>query len=141
MAAREAGAAVVIASFAFDRMADEDDARTMMGVSPEQAAEFAAANGCDVVGLNCGTGIDIGLAADLVRRLHVTSGLPTLAKPNAGAPVVEDLRAVYRQAPAAMAADLPVLLAAGPRIVGACCGSTPEHIRHLRKVLDGRDWG
>ena len=55
-AAREAGAAAVIGSVAFDRMVEEDDVRTMMGVSPEQAAEFMVEHGCDVAALNCGTG-------------------------------------------------------------------------------------
>jgi 5-methyltetrahydrofolate--homocysteine methyltransferase len=135
-AAREAGACIVIGSFAFDRMADEDDVRTMMGISPEQAAEFMAGHGCDVAGLNCGTGVDMRLAADVARRYRAAGGLPVMAQPNAGAPVLEDLRVVYRQTPEEMAAELPALLAAGARIVGACCGSTPEHIRCFRRILD-----
>jgi len=135
-AAREAGAPVIVASFAFDRMADEDDVRTMMGVGPEQAAEFAAELGCQVVGLNCGTGIDVRLAADVVRRYRAACGLPVMAQPNAGAPVLEDMKVVYKQSPAEMSAELPALLAAGPRIVGGCCGSTPAHIRVFRQLMD-----
>ena len=59
-AAKEAGAAAVIGSVAFDRMVEEDDVRTMMGVSPEQAAEFMVEHGCDVAALNCGTGVGHG---------------------------------------------------------------------------------
>jgi 5-methyltetrahydrofolate--homocysteine methyltransferase len=136
-AARDAGAAVVIASFAFDRMADEDDVRTMMGISPEQAAEFMARHGCDVAGLNCGTGVDMRFAPDIVRRYRATCALPVMAQPNAGAPVLEDMKVVYKQAPQEMAAGLPGLLAAGPRIVGACCGSSPAHIGAFRRMLDG----
>lgn len=140
-AAREAGAGVVVGSVAFDRMADEDDVRTMMGVSPEQAAEFMAAQGCDVAGLNCGTGVDVRLAADIVRRYRDVCDLPVMAQPNAGAPVLEHMKVVYRQSPEDMAAELPALLAAGPRIVGGCCGSTPAHIRRFREILDATGQG
>ena len=136
-AAREAGAPVVIASFAFDRMLDEDDVRTMMGIGPEQAAEFMARHGCDVAGLNCGTGVDMWFAADITRRYRATCGLPVMAQPNAGAPVLEDMKVLYKQTPKEMGEGLEGLLAAGPRIVGGCCGSTPAHIRRFREILDG----
>jgi len=137
-AAKEAGSAVVIGSIAFDRMADEDDVRTMMGVSPEQAAEFMAAHGCDVAALNCGTGVDMAMAARIVTRYRTACGLPVMAQPNAGQPVLEDMKVVYNETPEQMGAGLPGLLAAGPRIVGGCCGSTPAHIRRFRQILDGR---
>jgi 5-methyltetrahydrofolate--homocysteine methyltransferase len=137
-AAREAGAAVVIGSIAFDRMLAEDDVRTMMGVSPEQAAEFMAERGCDVAALNCGTGVDMPMAARIVARYRAVSGLPVMAQPNAGQPVLEDMRVVYRETPEEMGAGLPALLAAGARIVGGCCGSTPAHIRRFRAILDER---
>ena len=135
-AARDAGAKVVVASVAFDRMADEDDVRTMMGIGPEQAAEFMVAHGCDIAGLNCGTGVDVVMAAAIVRRYRATCDLPVMAQPNAGAPVLEDMKVVYKQSPEEMAAALPDLLAAGPHIVGGCCGSTPAHIRRFREILD-----
>ncbi|HVQ31242.1 MAG TPA: homocysteine S-methyltransferase family protein [Vicinamibacteria bacterium] len=137
-AAREAGAAVVIGSIAFDKMVDEDDVRTMMGISPEQAAEFMAAHGCEVAALNCGTGIDMRMAANVVRRYRATCGLPVMAQPNAGAPVLEDMKVIYKETPEEMGAGLEELLAAGPRIVGGCCGSTPAHLRRFREILDGR---
>jgi 5-methyltetrahydrofolate--homocysteine methyltransferase len=49
--------------------------------------------------------------------------------------VLEDMKVVYRESPEQMAAGLPALLAAGARIVGGCCGSTPDHIRRLRQEL------
>src|SRR5262249_25392700 len=101
--AREAGAPAVIGSVAFDRMADEDDVRTMMGVSPEQAAEFMAARGCDVAGLNCGTGVDTGMAASIVRRYRASCGLPAMAQPNAGQPVLENMMVLYQETPEQMA--------------------------------------
>jgi 5-methyltetrahydrofolate--homocysteine methyltransferase len=137
-AARDAGAPVVIASFAFDRMLDEDDVRTMMGIGPEQAAEFMERHGCDVAGLNCGTGVDMRFAADITRRYRATCALPVMAQPNAGAPVLEDMKVLYKQTPDEMGEGLEGLLAAGPRIVGGCCGSTPAHIRRFREILDGK---
>jgi 5-methyltetrahydrofolate--homocysteine methyltransferase len=136
-AAQEAGAAAVIGSLAYDRMADEDEVRTMMGVSPEMAAEFMAARSVDVLALNCGTGVDVPMATDVVRRYRSVSGLPIMAQPNAGQPVLEDFKVVYHETPEQMSAGLPGLLAAGAAIVGGCCGSTPAHIRAFRRVLDG----
>jgi 5-methyltetrahydrofolate--homocysteine methyltransferase len=135
-AAQEAGARVIIGSVAFDKMLDEDDVRTMMGVSPEQAAEFMAAKGCQVAALNCGTGVDMRMAARIVARYRATASLPVMAQPNAGQPVLEDMQVLYKETPDEMAAGLPELLAAGARVVGGCCGSTPAHIRRLREVLD-----
>jgi 5-methyltetrahydrofolate--homocysteine methyltransferase len=138
-AAKEAGAEVIIGSIAFDKMADEDDVRTMMGISPEQAAEFMAARGCHVAGLNCGTGVDMRMAADIVRRYRAAAGLPVMAQPNAGAPVLEDMKVLYKETPEEMGDGLVGLLAAGPRVVGGCCGSTPAHIRRFREILDLRE--
>jgi 5-methyltetrahydrofolate--homocysteine methyltransferase len=135
-AARQAGAPVVIGSLAFDKMLDQDDVRTMMGVSPERAAELLASKGADVAGLNCGTGIDVRLAASVTRRYRSACGLPVMAQPNAGQPVLERMQVVYRQTPEQMAEGLHELLDAGARIVGGCCGSTPAHIRRFRELLD-----
>jgi 5-methyltetrahydrofolate--homocysteine methyltransferase len=135
-AAKQAGATCVIGSIAFDKMVEEDDVRTMMGVSPERAAEFMAARGCDVVALNCGTGIDMAMAARIVERYRAACGLPVMAQPNAGQPVLEGMKVVYKETPDEMAAGLERLLEAGPRIVGGCCGSTPAHIRRFREILD-----
>ncbi len=135
-AAHEAGAKVVVGSIAFDKMADEDDVRTMMGIGPEQAAEFMAAHGCHVAGLNCGTGVDMRMAATIVRRYRAASELPVMVQPNAGQPVLENMQVLYKETPDEMAAGLPALLETGPRVVGGCCGSTPDHIRRFRGVLD-----
>ncbi len=137
-AARAAGAPCVIASIAFDLNRDGNALRTMMGVAPETAAEFMASQGVDVAALNCGTGIGLRQAADAVRRYRSVCDLPAMAQPNAGQPVLENLQVVYKQTPDEMAAGLDELLEAGARIVGGCCGSTPEHIRRLRQGLDSR---
>jgi len=135
-ACKEAGAPVIIGSVAFDKMLDVDDVRTMMGVSPEQAAEFMVKHGCDILALNCGTGIDMKTAANIVRRYRSISGLPTMAQPNAGQPVLEKMKVIYKETPEEMVQGLPALVDAGARIVGGCCGSTPDHIRLFRQTLD-----
>ena len=136
-AAKAAGAPAVIGSMAFDKMQEGDEVRTMMGTSPEQAAEFMAEAGADVVALNCGTGVDLRLAADVVKRYRSVAGLPVMAQPNAGLPVLENLKVIYKETPEEMVVGLPALLEAGARIVGGCCGSTPAHIRLFREVLNG----
>ena len=135
-AAKEAGAAVIVGSVAFDRMVDEDDVRTMMGIGPEQAAEFMAAHGCHILGLNCGTGVDMRTAANVAHRYRKIADLPVMAQPNAGQPVLENMQVCYKETPEEMSAGLPDLLAAGVRIVGGCCGSTPAHIRRFRQIVD-----
>jgi len=135
-AAKAAGAPFIIASFAYDRSLDGTFFKTMMGISPERAAEFAQENGADVVALNCGTGMDMQAAAQIIPAYRSSCNLFTMAQPNAGLPVLEKLKAVYKQTPAQMVEQLPALLAAGVNIVGSCCGSTPDHTRAIRQVVD-----
>ena len=58
-----------------------------------------------------------------------------MVQPNAGRPVLENGRAVYKQSPADMGGGVAEVLAAGARIVGSCCGSTPEHTRAIRRAV------
>jgi 5-methyltetrahydrofolate--homocysteine methyltransferase len=59
-----------------------------------------------------------------------------MAQPNAGLPVLEGGRAVYKQSPSEMARDVPQLVEAGANIIGSCCGSTPEHTRAIQQSLE-----
>ena len=135
-AARAAGAPCIIASLAYDLSVDQTFYKTMMGVSPEQAAEFAAERGAHIVALNCGTGMDMAGAAKVARIYREHCALPIMVQPNAGLPVLENLKAVYKQLPADMARGVPGVLDAGVGIVGSCCGSTPEHTRAIRQMVD-----
>lgn len=136
-AAKAAGAPCIIASLAYDLSLDGTFYKTMMGISPEQAAEFVQERAAQVVALNCGTGMDM-VGATLVAKLYrATCGLPIMVQPNAGLPVLENLKAVYKQLPAEMAAAVPGVLAAGVGIIGSCCGSTPDHTQAIRGVVDG----
>jgi 5-methyltetrahydrofolate--homocysteine methyltransferase len=136
-AAKAAGAPCVIGSMAYDVTLDGSTFRTMMGVDPEHAAQFMQANGADIVALNCGTGMDMERARQAVERYRRTVDLPIMAQPNAGLPKLIDMKVVYDEAPEQMVAGVVPLVEAGANILGACCGSTPDHIRAFRKELDG----
>lgn len=135
-AAREAGAPCVIGSMAYDVTLDGSTFRTMMGIEPEQAAEFMEAQGADVVALNCGTGMDMARARDAILRYRDVTDLPLMAQPNAGLPRLVDMKVVYDETPEEMVRGMVPLLEAGANIVGACCGSTPDHIRAFRQAMD-----
>jgi 5-methyltetrahydrofolate--homocysteine methyltransferase len=136
IAAREAGAACVIGSMAYDVTLDGSTFRTMMGIDPERAAEFMQEHGADIVALNCGTGMDMERARQAVRRYQEATDLPIMAQPNAGQPKLVEMKVVYDETPAQMVAGVVPLLQAGASIIGGCCGSTPDHIRAFRAALD-----
>ncbi len=135
-AAKAANAPSIIASLAYDLSTDGTFYKTMMGVSPEDAAEFIADRGAHIVALNCGTGMDMVGAAKVARQYRERTALPIMVQPNAGLPVLENMKAVYKQLPVDMARSVPEVLEADVGIVGSCCGSTPEHTRAIRGVLD-----
>ena len=135
-AAKVAGAPTIIASLAYDRSMDGTFFKTMMGISPEDAATFAEERGAHVIALNCGTGMDMAAAAEVAAQYRAVTSLPIMVQPNAGLPVLENLKAVYKQTPADMAKDVPAVIRAGVAIVGSCCGSTPEHTRAIRAQVD-----
>jgi 5-methyltetrahydrofolate--homocysteine methyltransferase len=134
-AAKAAGAPCIIASLAYDLSQDQSFYVTMMGVTPERAAEFVEENGADIVALNCGTGMDMNGAAMVAKQYRASCKLPVMVQPNAGLPVLENMKAVYKQLPADLALNVPNAIEAGANIIGSCCGSTPEHTRAIREVV------
>jgi 5-methyltetrahydrofolate--homocysteine methyltransferase len=135
-AAKEAAAACIIGSMAYDTTLDGETFRTMMGVDPERAAEFMAERGAHVVALNCGTGMDMTRACQAVRRYRQVTALPVMAQPNAGQPKLVNMKITYDETPDHMVKGVVPLLEAGANIIGACCGSTPDHIRAFRQAMD-----
>jgi len=135
-AAKAAGAPCVIASLAYDLSADQTFYVTMMGVMPDQAAKFIEEKGANIIALNCGTGMDMKGAATVARMYRENSQLPTMVQPNAGLPVLEKGKAVYKQLPGDMALGVPEVLDAGAGIVGSCCGSTPTHTAAIHTVVE-----
>ena len=129
-AARATGLPVV-ACMTFDTGKNKD--RTMMGVTPAQAADGLSAAGADVVGANCGAGVD--LVAPICTALVGATDGPVWIKANAGMPELIDREVVYRMTPAEFAGHVNVLVAAGAGFIGGCCGTTPEFIAALAKNL------
>jgi len=108
----------------------------MMGIDPERAAEFMQEHGADIVALNCGTGMDMERARQAVERYKRATDLPIMAQPNAGLPKLVNMKVVYDETPEQMVGGVAPLLDSGASIIGACCGSTPDHIRAFRTAID-----
>jgi 5-methyltetrahydrofolate--homocysteine methyltransferase len=131
-AAKQTGCEV-ITTFTFEKTA-QGDYRTMMGVSPEDAAQAALDAGADIVGTNCGNGIAGMIEIVSAMRAHAPDA-PILVHANAGLPRVEGSKTVFPESPEEMAVQVPALVAAGADIIGGCCGTTPDHIRAIRAAL------
>ena len=111
---------------------------TMMGVSPEDAVTSLAAWGADAIGGNCGNGPDELIP--VIAKMHAAApDVVLVAKSNAGMPELVDMQAVYRASPELMAGTALEMRDAGARIVGACCGSTPDHLRAMAAALVASD--
>lgn len=107
---------------------------TIMGIRPEQAARELEKSGADIVGANCGAGIEN--MVDLMKVMRRATQLPIWCKPNAGLPELVGGRTLYRESPEMMASQFKSLVDAGARIVGGCCGTTPAHIRLFVRERD-----
>lgn len=123
----------VVASLVFDSGAARD--RTMMGTTPEQAAEALLGAGADAIGANCGRGITGTIP--ICRRFRAISTGPLWLKPNAGLPELVDGRAVYQTSAEEFAEQTAELVAAGASFVGGCCGTSPTFISALVRTLRG----
>jgi 5-methyltetrahydrofolate--homocysteine methyltransferase len=133
-AARAAGAPLVIGSLAFE--ATRAGLRTMMGATPQAAVETLLASGADALGANCGTKLTFSDMADVVTQYRsLAPTLPIMVQPNAGQPKLVGDDIVYDQPPKVFAEGAAALIAAGASLVGGCCGTTPDHIRELARVV------
>lgn len=109
---------------------------TMMGVGIARAAQVMEDNGADIVGSNCGNGLEnmIRIAIDFRQE----TGLPIIIQSNAGIPENREGRLHYPEDPEFFARKTNELIDAGVLVIGGCCGTTPEHIAAIRKTVDGR---
>ena len=122
----------LVVSFSFDR-----GTHTMMGVSPAQAVTTLSELGVTAVGANCGRGPDeMEIIVGQMAQVR-PDGLLLAAQSNAGLPVLVGDRFAYDKAPHDMAEHARRLRAAGVDLIGACCGSTPEHVAAMRVALAG----
>jgi len=125
----------VIVTMAF--ATEEKGGRTIMGDSAEQCAKSLTDAGADVVGANCGD-LDPSQMAVVVSLLKAATPLPILAQPNAGKPKLIGDKTVFEMAPAPFAAGMAECLQAGARLVGGCCGTTPDHVAAVAQMLRGK---
>jgi len=135
--------AAVIACKEFSRlpimalMTFDDGGRSVLGTPPEAAAVTLDALQVDVIGSNCGLGIE-GIYALLEKMRSVTS-LPLIAQANAGLPKLVDGQTVFPGTPEEMTLYHDRMIELGVRVIGGCCGTTPAHIRAIREALEEKN--
>jgi 5-methyltetrahydrofolate--homocysteine methyltransferase len=133
-AARENTNCEVICTFTFEKNV-KGEYRTMMGVSPTDAIKAAIRAGANIIGTNCGNGFERMI--DIVEEIRkVEPDKPILVHANAGLPKNVNGVDVFPETPEQMAALVPDLIKAGANIIGGCCGTTPDHIRAIRKAVN-----
>ncbi len=130
---RQASADVpILATLTFDT-----HGHTMMGVTPEKALQVLSQQGAAAIGGNCGNGPEEILG--VIEKMRAASpGAILIAKANAGLPTLVGGRAVYAATPESMAEYALAAADRGARVVGACCGSTPAHLRAMAEALRNR---
>ena len=132
-AAKENTGLEVIATFTFDRTS-LGEYRTMMGLLPVEAIRRALEAGADIIGTNCGNGME--RMVDIVKEIR--GAFPDafiLAQANAGLPIVENGQDIFPETPETMASYVPALIEAGVNIIGGCCGTTPAHIKAIAAAI------
>ena len=112
----------------------EADGSIFSGGNAVEAAVAFESAGAAAVGINCSVGPD--QLVSVIRNIREAVSIPVIAKPNAGMPVIDDQgNAVYSMNPADFAKHMQVLVKNGAGIIGGCCGTTPEFIREMKKLL------
>src|SRR5580698_5921113 len=111
----------------------DEDGNCLDGSTPETFTPRLEAWGVDVIGCNCSVGPVAML--DAVERIRAATSLPLSAQPNAGMPRSVEGRNIYLCSPEYMASYARKFVAAGVRIVGGCCGTTPDHTRVMKSAL------
>ena len=118
----------LVVSFSYDM-----GTRTMMGLEPGNVARELTSLGVDVVGVNCGKSLDDNLAN--LRAARAATTLPIWMKPNAGLPTMSGVsESHYDVTPEMMGAAAEHWVAEGANICGGCCGTSPEHLRHIAQA-------
>ncbi len=135
IAARENTNCEIICTMTFERTVD-GAYKTMMGISPSQMTDELTGLGADIIGANCGNGIE-GMIP-IVREIRKANRIiPVLIHANAGLPIYKDGKTVFPETPGQMAGYVNQLIDAGANIIGGCCGTTPIHIRKIVEVVRG----
>jgi homocysteine S-methyltransferase len=129
LAARDVSATLPIVA----QVTIDEDGNCLDGSDPETFAPKLAEWGAHVIGCNCSVGPVAML--DAMERVRAISSLPLAAQPNAGIPRSVDGRNIYLCSPEYMASYARKFVAAGVKLVGGCCGTTPDHIRVMKSAL------
>lgn len=109
-----------------------EDGSILAGSYPIDVVEHIIAKGIDIVGANCSVGPQRMFG--IIRSMH-KDGVILAAQPAAGIPTLQDGRSIYHTSPEYLAAYARELVESGVTIIGACCGSTPAHIRAIREAI------
>jgi len=132
-AAKENTHLEVICTFTFDAIG-ENEYRTMMGISPAEAAIACVNAGADIIGTNCGNGLKNMI--DIVKQIRkVAPENPILVHANAGLPEIRNGETVYPETPEQIRKLIPQIVLAGANIIGGCCGTTPAHIAVIKETI------
>ncbi|MGC8901519.1 MAG: homocysteine S-methyltransferase family protein, partial [bacterium] len=113
-------------------MTFNDDYRTTLGTPPEVAAIVLEALGVDVIGANCSLGPE-GIY-NVIKRMSRVTNLPLISEANAGMPILRHGVTEFPASPEQMTEHMEQSIALGVRVYGGCCGTTPEHIRHISEI-------
>jgi 5-methyltetrahydrofolate--homocysteine methyltransferase len=132
-AAKENTSCEVFCTMTFEKIIG-GEYRTMMGISPSEMTETLVDAGADLIGTNCGNGMEdmIGMVKE-IRKSNPT--IPVLVHANAGMPRFLDGVTSFPESPDDMASRVKAIIEAGANIVGGCCGTTPEHIRKVMEAV------
>jgi 5-methyltetrahydrofolate--homocysteine methyltransferase len=128
IAAQENSDLPVICSLAF-----EENGKTLMGTDPHLAGIVLKSLGADIIGANCSFGPEHML--DIIKEMSKTGGIPLAVKPNAGLPELECERTIYDESPSSFSKYTEEFVNLGVRLIGGCCGTTPEFIKEIRNKL------
>ncbi|MCF6357095.1 MAG: homocysteine S-methyltransferase family protein [Draconibacterium sp.] len=133
-AAKENTNCEVFCTMTFEKTVN-GDYRSMMGVAPTDMVNTLIDAGAELIGANCGNGIEdmIGIVKE-IRKAN--KEIPILVHANAGMPIYDDGKTVFPETPDEMAGLIPKIIDAGANIIGGCCGTTPGHICRVREEVD-----
>ena len=123
----------IICSMTFDKVVD--GYRTMMGVSPAEMLDALLPLGVNVFGANCGNG-SAGMLEISKEFRKANKDIPLMIQANAGMPELKDGETHFPETPQEMAINTKELMLAGVNIIGGCCGTTPEHIKHIAQAVN-----
>ncbi|MCG8336116.1 MAG: homocysteine S-methyltransferase family protein [Proteobacteria bacterium] len=126
----------VISTFTF-QLTKKGEYRTMMGTTPQDFARSVLDQGADIIGTNCGNGMERMIP--IVRAIReVDADVPILVHANAGLPENVDGKDVFPEQPADTASFVNDLINAGVNIIGGCCGTTPDHITAIKAAINSQ---